>query len=272
MTSSMRRLLALVILITVSGAGWSLSAAAAVPRAAAPTTTAKAKVTTTVARGKATTVVVTSVVPTPVASTIEAVTTTAAATTTAAGASTDPVVSAAAAPTATRAKTTGGKATATVNRIIGVLMLLGMGLIGLIVWYWRSTRPIVGYLEGLDLMATSRWRRANPLRREMMLEVLRLRRGPASVDPIAAGSHAPVVRVEASAPGSPLVLAAEDTDLGQVGRQQVVLLAPPDQDPLPPPALSWSEAAPAPDRVSPIRVEPIAQRFGADNGAGMEAD
>ena len=295
MASSTRRLLALALLATVATVAWAASTsgevAAAMPQQAAPTTSVQLRSTTT--KAKATTTVATTAAPTVVTTTNAS--TTSVATTTVAPATTATTATAAGSgvPVTTPAtsvvhtKATGGRATATINRIVGVLALLGFGLIGLVIWYWRSTRPIVPYLEGLDLMATPKWRRANPLRREMMLEVLRLRRGLTSVEPIAAESHAPVVRVgggEAPSapvaaavhgspavpvpPALPLAAGSGQADASAGGRPQVVL-APPDQDPLPPPAVPWPVDAPAPGRISPIRVEPIAQRFGIEPDDGL---
>jgi hypothetical protein len=155
--------------------------------------------------------------------------------------------------------------------VIGILLLMGFGLIALMVWFWRATRPIPAYLEGLDLMRTRRWRRAGGPRREMMLDVLRMRRGGGSVDPLA-GADSGVMVVDGPVAAASLAAAVrgDGTSSAGDGRAQVVLLPPPSgEQPQTPPAPLWPAEAPAPiepapARPSPIRVEPFDASFGTD--------
>jgi hypothetical protein len=47
-----------------------------------------------------------------------------------------------------------------IQLITGALTALGLLFGGLVVWYWRSTKPVPAHLEGLDLLATRKFQKA----------------------------------------------------------------------------------------------------------------
>ncbi len=75
-----------------------------------------------------------------------------------------------------------GSATALrIKRIAASLIALSVLILGMTVWFWRQTKPMHRYLEGLSLMGTRRWGRADAVHRAALLEVLRSARGVPAV-------------------------------------------------------------------------------------------
>lgn len=67
--------------------------------------------------------------------------------------------------------------TRTVNRIIAALLVLGVVLLGVTVWFWVATRPLHPSLEGLDLMSSRRWSHADSGKQQRMLDKVHNGRG-----------------------------------------------------------------------------------------------
>lgn len=53
------------------------------------------------------------------------------------------------------------KARTTVNRVIAALLGVAVVVLVATIWYWRSTKPFPGALEGLDTMSRRKWRKAD---------------------------------------------------------------------------------------------------------------
>ena len=80
------------------------------------------------------------------------------------------------APTTTAATAGDEASTRTVNRIILVLVVFAVLLLGMAIWFWRSTKPVPRHLDGLDVMGTRRWREGNPATRSTLLAPVHERR------------------------------------------------------------------------------------------------
>ena len=66
--------------------------------------------------------------------------------------------------------------TASTRRIqlmAGGLAVLGIGLIGITVWFWRSTRPDPESLAPLEMMGRRRWRRLDTIEQRHRLDDVR---------------------------------------------------------------------------------------------------
>jgi hypothetical protein len=66
--------------------------------------------------------------------------------------------------------------TRTVNRIVLVLVVFAVLLLGMAIWFWRSTKPVPRHLDGLDMMGTRRWREGGPSERSALLAPVHERR------------------------------------------------------------------------------------------------
>ena len=60
-----------------------------------------------------------------------------------------------------------------VQLIAGGLAVLGIGLIGITVWFWRSTRPDPESLAPLEMMGRRRWRRLDTIEQRHRLDAVR---------------------------------------------------------------------------------------------------
>jgi hypothetical protein len=60
-----------------------------------------------------------------------------------------------------------------VQFIAGGLAVLGIGLIGITVWFWRSTRPDPESLAPLEMMGRRRWRRLDTIEQRHRLDAVR---------------------------------------------------------------------------------------------------
>lgn len=142
----------------------------------------------------------------------------------------------------------------------GGLAVLGVGLIGLTIWFWRSTRPDPEPLAPLELMGSRRWRRADAIERRHLLDEVR-----AHVNDDAA--EAARLTVDAGTTGPPSAsLAALATpappmasDTGRSSAQsgeaaQVAEPAPSETPPETPPHVMGepSEAGPRPVHGDPL--------------------
>jgi hypothetical protein len=59
-----------------------------------------------------------------------------------------------------------------IQMITGALTALGLLFGGLVVWYWRSTKPVPAHLEGLDLLATRKFQKApDEVRDELLADL-----------------------------------------------------------------------------------------------------
>lgn len=105
-----------------------------------------------------------------------------------------------------------GASTGLINRIIAALGVLGVFMVVVTVWLWRSSRPVAPHLEGLDLITKRRWLRAHDDRREDLLSTIRDGRGHAPAPNIVLDGHA-----ISSGPAMPISPTASDTSLGVVG-------------------------------------------------------
>jgi hypothetical protein len=88
-------------------------------------------------------------------------------------ASTSPSAGAGASPT-TPAKTAVNDRSSTrkIQTITAALAALGLLFAGLVVWYWRSTKPVPAHLEGLDLLATRKFQKApDEVRDELLADL-----------------------------------------------------------------------------------------------------
>jgi hypothetical protein len=63
-----------------------------------------------------------------------------------------------------------------VQMIVGALTALGLLFASLVVWYWKSTKPVPAHLEGLDLLATRKYQRAPDDTRDVLLARLDAKR------------------------------------------------------------------------------------------------
>lgn len=98
-----------------------------------------------------------------------------------------------------------------VQLLAGGLAILGVALVGVTVWFWKSTRPDPEPLAPLELMGTRRWRRADPIERRHQLDEVRAHlndkaaeEARLTVDPSAA-----VARSPARSPEPPVVAGVE---------------------------------------------------------------
>lgn len=80
------------------------------------------------------------------------------------------------APTTTVATAGDEASTRTVNRIVLVLVAFAVLLVGMAIWFWRSTKPVPRHLDGLDVMGTRRWREGDPATRSTLLAPVHERR------------------------------------------------------------------------------------------------
>ena len=127
--------------------------------------------------------------------------------------------------------------TRTVNRIVAVLVGLAVVLLGVAVWFWRSTKPVPRHLDGLDLMGTRPWQDAGPGGRSALLAPVHERRGEERDDDLIA----PPPHSEAPA------AAAEDPEVAVVDEVAVV----PDEV-----AVMPDEVAVVPDEVAVVDDPP----------------
>ncbi len=97
----------------------------------------------------------------------------------------------------------------TVNITIGALAVLGLLMLLVAIWLWRTSRPVPPHLEGLDLITKRRWLRSDSNRREHLLDSIRKVRGPAPVAQLAREPEA----IEPG-PAMPISLDAASTSLG----------------------------------------------------------
>lgn len=109
-----------------------------------------------------------------------------------------------AAPAPTTSATAGDEAsTRTVNRIVLVLVVFAVLLVGMAIWFWRSTKPVPRHLDGLDVMGTRRWREGDSATRSTLLAPVHERRSDerdvdliAEPEPVAAAGVADEVEEE----------------------------------------------------------------------------
>ena len=135
-----------------------------------------------------------------------------------------PVVTSAAPAPSTTAATAGDEAsTRTVNRIVFVLAAFAVVLVGLAIWFWRTTKPMPRHLDGLDLMGSRRWRDADPAGRSTLLAPVHERRAEVRdvEDPEGGAEPVPVVEpVPVGAEPEPVAepeLGAEPVPVGADG-------------------------------------------------------
>jgi hypothetical protein len=69
------------------------------------------------------------------------------------------------------------KSARSVRRIEIAFISLGVLLLLVTIWYWRTTKPLPAPLEALDALGARRWRRADGARRAAMLAPIHERRG-----------------------------------------------------------------------------------------------
>ncbi|MGD9702186.1 MAG: hypothetical protein AB7Q42_13430 [Acidimicrobiia bacterium] len=97
-----------------------------------------------------------------------------------------------------------------VQLIAGGLVVLGIGLIGITVWFWRSTRPDPESLAPLDLMGKRRWRRLDPIEQRHRLDSVRAHLNDEAAE--AARQTVPPVPAPPSPVLAPLATASPSAD------------------------------------------------------------
>lgn len=70
--------------------------------------------------------------------------------------------------------------TRTVTSIIALLVAIGLALLMVAVWLWRTTRPDPDLLAPLEMMGEGRWRRSDPVAQRRRLDAAR----PAGAKPL----------------------------------------------------------------------------------------
>src|SRR5215207_10722715 len=116
-----------------------------------------------------------------------------------AGAQTSSIASGVTAASSTTAATAGDDgSTRTVNRIVAVLVAFAVVLVGVAIWFWRATKPVARHLDGLDVMATRKWREGGSAQRSALLAPVHERRGEER-DELVAEPEPEFVAVEAEA-------------------------------------------------------------------------
>ena len=108
----------------------------------------------------------------------------------------------------------------TVNLIIAVLAGLGLLMLAMTLWLWKTSRPVPPHLEGLELITKRRWLRADRTARDQQLKPLRDVRGTVPIS-LARGSE-PVV----SGPDMPISVDAASTSLGLASLPNVAVVGP----------------------------------------------
>ena len=94
--------------------------------------------------------------------------------------------------------------TRTMTSIIALLVALGLGLVLLAIWMWRSTRPDPELLAPLEAMDDRRWRRGDPVWQRRRLDELR----PEGAEPLVTTTAPP--EVDASFDDGPSVSGFDD--------------------------------------------------------------
>jgi len=79
--------------------------------------------------------------------------------------------------------------TRTVTSIVGLLVALGLALVMIAVWLWRTTRPDPELLAPLELMGERKWRRADPVAQRRRLDDAR----PDGAEPLTPSASPPVL-------------------------------------------------------------------------------
>lgn len=107
--------------------------------------------------------------------------------------------------------------TRTITSIIALLVVLGVALLMVAIWLWRSTRPDPELLAPLEAMGERQWRQADPVWQRRRLDELR----PDGAEPLAQSAAPP--EVDESFDAGPA--ASGFDDLGDVS-----LRLPPDSE------------------------------------------
>jgi hypothetical protein len=132
-----------------------------------------------------------------------------------------------------------------VQLIVGALTALGVLFGVLVAMYWRATKPLPAHLEGLDLLATRRYRKAPDGTREVLLASLDARRpDPSEAEIVADAQLLPDGHVGAAetianvAPaalsGTPGAFDRAETELGRSNGAPFVVAPPPYPPEYPP--------------------------------------
>ncbi|NNE12015.1 MAG: hypothetical protein HKN41_07185 [Ilumatobacter sp.] len=79
--------------------------------------------------------------------------------------------------------------TRTVTSIVVLLVAVGLALVMVAVWLYRTTRPDPELLAPLEVMGERRWRRADPVAQRRLLDELR----PAGAKPLTPSAAPPVL-------------------------------------------------------------------------------
>jgi len=79
--------------------------------------------------------------------------------------------------------------TRTVTSIAGLLVALGLALVMIAFWMWRTTRPDPELLAPLEAMGERKWRRADPVAQRRTLDAVR----PEGAEPLTPSAAPPVL-------------------------------------------------------------------------------
>lgn len=79
--------------------------------------------------------------------------------------------------------------TRTITSIVALLIALGLALIMVAVWMWRTTRPDPEFLAPLEAMGERRWRRGDPVWQRRRLDALR----PDDAEPLVSSAAPPEI-------------------------------------------------------------------------------
>jgi hypothetical protein len=143
-----------------------------------------------------------------------------------------------------------------VQLMAGGLIVLGVGLIVITVWFWKSTRPDPEPLAPLEVMGRRRWRRADPITQRHLLDDVR-----AHVNDDAAQAAREVVPLSTT---SPPALAAEPA----AERAADSPAAGPSVDPAPQPsgpADSPAESTAGEPEVDAVQGDPLVRTLENDS-------
>lgn len=125
-----------------------------------------------------------------------------------------------------------------VQFIAGGLAVLGIGLIGITVWFWRSTRPDPESLAPLEMMGRRRWRRLDTIEQRHRLDAVRAHLNDEAaeaaretVTPLPVVEAVPAPGPAAASPSSPEVAVPAAVVVGGVELDdEPVSVAPPAAD------------------------------------------
>ncbi len=96
--------------------------------------------------------------------------------------------------------------TRTITSIVALLIALGLALIMVAIWMWRSTRPDPEFLAPLEAMDERRWRRGDPVWQRRRLDELR----PDAAEPLVLSAAPP--EIDESFEAGPAVSGFDDLE------------------------------------------------------------